>query len=854
MSANQNTQPPKWANRLLEWYCRIDRLEQIQGDLHELFYLRVEEKGHKKAQLSFVWDMMKSCRWQNIKRNKTQNSVAMFFNYLKVGWRSLKGQKIPSFINIFGLSCAIACSIVAYMFVSSKLYRDRFHTNADNIYMLTHTAQVKDETIRFGMNADVIGKQTQNEISDIKQVVRLRSDRALVKRGNDVFFEGIDFIDAGFYEMFDFPLKYGSIEELQKPDRIAITTWASTKYFGDKYPVGEQLQISISGQIRTLVVGAIIEPAPENSTIDFNFLINYDLMKEFYPDEGLEACVMVQLDQAIEQVDLAGFTSLVDVNNGLNPEDPYLTFQLEPLKSINSKQIRGGLGYSSNPAPLIVLPIIAILLLTLAIFNYLNIAIMMASKRVKEIGTRKVMGAKRNQIVFQFLVENLIVCFFALVLGLLIASNFFIPWFNALSSGTHKIDVFDPNIWYFLTTVLLVIGLTSGAYPAWYISSFRPVLIFKGASQTMKKSGFSSSLLTFQFSLALITIVAGSILVQTNRTNEQRDWGYDHESRLVMNTPTLQDHKVLKEKLSTYPDVISLTSSTHTIGNIHGERTMKIGGQNFEIDCVDGATNYAKVMGLRLEKGRFFERNSSSDKATGMIVNSTFMKEYAIDFKDQPNVMIDSSIYHIVGVVQDFHHYDFEREIVPTAIMISDEEQFNYLSIEVASGRELDMFEEVKEVYHVQVNDTPFYGYMQSSVFESYFADVKSISDLIVFTSFLAIILSTMGLYGLVSLIISNSMKIFSIKKVLGANNRQLSAKLYKKFGIILGISAVFGGLISIKVIAVLLKSIYSYHDELNVLHIFGALVLLSTVVLVTIFGLMNKMKHTNPADILRVD
>lgn len=856
MSSNQNIQPPKWADRLLESFCRTDRLEQIQGDLHELYFLRVEEKGHRKASLSFIWDITKSFRWENLKRNKTQINISMILNYLKVGWRNLKGQKLPSFINIFGLSCAIACSIVAYMFVSSKIHRDRFHTNVDDIYMLTHTAQVKDETIRFGMNAEVIGEQIQNEVSAFKRVVRLHSDRALVKRKNDVFFESIDFIDPGFYEMFDFPLKYGSIEELQKPDRIAITTRAAKKYFGEAYPIGEQLQISVSGQIKTLVIGAIIEPAPENSTIDFNFLINYDLINGFYPDESKDACVMVQLEEPMGEVGLSGFTRLVDINNGLNQEKPYLAFQLEPLKSINdnSQDIRGGLGHGSNPAPMIVLSIIAILLLLLAIFNYLNIAIMMASKRIKEIGTRKVMGAKRNQIIFQFLIENLIICFFALVLGVLIAANFFIPWFNTLSEAAHKIDVFDPNIWYFLTTILLIIGLTSGAYPAWYISSFQPALIFKGANQTEKRNGFTSSLLTFQFSLALITIVAGSSIIQTNRTNEQRDWGYDHKSRLVLNTPTLQDHKVLKEKLLAHPDVISVASNRHTVGDTNGERMVKIGGDNFEIDYMEGAYNYAKVMGLRLEKGRFFERNSSSDKTSSLLVNSSFMKEYSIDFQDQPNVMIDSSIYHIVGVVQDFHQYDFERKIVPTVIMISDEEKFKYLSIEISSGKEVAMYEAMKEAYHTQVSDIPFYGYTQSSVFEHYFKDKESISDLLVFTSILAIILSAMGLYGLVSLIISNSLKVFSIKKVLGANHRQLSAKLYKKFGIMLCISAVFGGLISMKAITMLLNEIYSYHDELSILHIFAALALLSTVVLATIFVLMNKLKYTNPADILRVE
>ncbi|MEQ9405803.1 MAG: FtsX-like permease family protein [Cyclobacteriaceae bacterium] len=780
----------------------------------------------------------------------------MFLNYLKVGWRNLKGQKVPSIINIFGLSVAIAYSIVAYMFVSSKLYRDRFHTNVDNIYMLTHTAEVKGETIRYGMNAQVVGEQIQNEVSDFNRVVRLRSDRALVKRGNDVFIESMDFVDPGFYKMFDFPLKYGSIEELQKPDRIAITTWTSTKYFGEEYPIGEQLRINISGVVKTLKIAAIIEPAPENSTIDFNFLVNYDLVRDFYPGHQVSACVMVELDQPTDQADLAGLNRLVDINNELNTEDPYLAFQLEPLKSINtnSDQIRGGIGHGSNPAPLIVLSTIAILLLTLAIFNYLNIAIMMASKRIKEIGTRKVMGAQRNQIVFQFLVENLIICFFALLLGVYIAYSFFIPWFNTLSDGAHKIDFLDPNIWYFLTTVLVVIGVSSGAYPAWFISSFQPSLIFKGVNQTMKKSGFSSLLLTIQFSLALITIVAGSVIVQTNRTNKERDWGYDQESKLVLNTPTLQDHRLLKEKISAYPDVISITGNTHALGSSDDRIAMKIGGENFQVDCLEGADDYANVMGLRLEKGRFFERNSSSDKASGLIVNATFMKEYEIDFDKQPNITIDSSVYHIVGVVQDFHQYDFEREIAPTALMISDEERFGYLTMEVAPGKDLTMFEEIQEIYKAQVSDIPFYGYMQSRVFEDYFKGVKSVGDLLVFTSCLAIILSAMGLYGLVSLIIANSMKVFSIKKVLGANNRHLSAKLYKKFGIMLCISAVVGGLICMKAITMLLDDIYSYHDELSVLHIVGALLLLSTVVLITIFGLMNKIKRTNPVDILKVD
>lgn len=252
--------------------------------------------------------------------------------------------------------------------------------------------------------------------------------------------------------------------------------------------------------------------------------------------------------------------------------------------------------------------------LILAVFNYINISILMATKRLKEIGFRKVIESQRSQLMIQFLTENLIVCLLAICFGCLLAVFIFLPGFNQIASKSLKIGLFnDPYILAFLIGLTVFITLASGLYSASFVSSFKPINILKGYQQIGSKSILTSVLLTFQFTLAIISIVAEIAFLQMNYPNENRDWGYDNADKIMVNVPESASSSVLKNKLSTIATVEAVSKSQHYVGNYLAESSVTYNDQDYEIDLLLAEANYPEILGMKLKAGRFLDSKSPTE-------------------------------------------------------------------------------------------------------------------------------------------------------------------------------------------------------------------------------------------------
>ncbi|MBO6759609.1 MAG: ABC transporter permease, partial [Roseivirga sp.] len=450
--------PPKWADRFLAWYCNPKLLEQIQGDVHELYYWRIKEKGGGKARRSFIWDVLRLFKWSNIKRsNKSQNrnNMGIFKNYFKIGLRNLWKQRMPSAINIIGLSLAIGCSIVAFKFVEYNYVKDDFHENKDDLFLVTHWEELESNKGRNGGTDNQLVGEILKSVPGIKTSTRYNYRQPEVRYGIKTKYEAALFVDEAFMDIFSFDLLYGNPNTLYNEGEIIIDESTSISLFGDANPVGKKVDLKIRENWKTFTIGAVYRDKPNNSSIQINMLVNYVHYEQEFRDRATwNTNLFIQREDGVEPASLlSAMDQLLPVYNKDNEETAITYFELEPLSTManNSYEMMNGVGSGPNMAPIITLSAIGVFMLILSTLNYVNISLAMIMKRLKEIGIRKVIGSKRKQLVTQFLIENFLLCAFSMFLGVLLAHSFFLPGFNEIAGGDFKLDLWSHlNFWYFL--------------------------------------------------------------------------------------------------------------------------------------------------------------------------------------------------------------------------------------------------------------------------------------------------------------------------------------------------------------------------------------------------------------------
>ncbi|WP_192351042.1 ABC transporter permease [Algoriphagus sp. Y33] len=860
--------PPRWPDRFLEFYCNPDRLEQIQGDAHELFYLDLEEKGLRYAKFRFLIHVFSFFRWGNIRRTKTTyqsfNQGAMLKNYFKIGWRNLVKQKGTTFISVFGLACAVGCCMVAYLFIAQIWFKGMLQPNKNEIYQLTYTAEGENGLVTYGAVAEPISEFIPEELSHVKKHTRVSREFPILIQNNESYRGRSLFVDPAFMDMFVYRMEYGYPGALREPNQVILTKGLSEKLFGDTHPIGQELSLVVNGQEKLYKVGGVLADLKDMDMFNFDLLVNIETHPSSSANLSLkdawesELWTFVQLEKGTNPSVLnSGLAVLKKQQNQINPEKPYQKLEVVAYTDLVYKigEIENGVRDFLGLAPQILLGAIGLFILILAIFNYINISVLMASRRLKEIGVRKVIGSRKSQLVFQFLSENLMVCFFAILLGCLFAGFIFLPGFNDIASKNLKIDLLnDRYVWMFLGGMLLFTTLVSGLYPAIYVSSFKPISILKGNQKIGSKSFFTSVLLTFQFTLAIISIVAGVAFVQTNYINANRDWGYDSGDKIFVNVPSVEDYLPLKNKLSVLASVNEISGSQDYIGSWIREDELVYEEETYEIMLLNAEATYPDVMDLKLKEGRMFNPELISDTQESVIVNQTFLDQLGLEFPVRKKIELDSSSYTVVGVVEDFHTVFFQNGIEPMVIRASQDTTFNYLTLKMSAGTAASSIEAVKKIWHETVPKGLFTGGLQTEVFNREKKDVQGVSTIILFSAILAVILAALGLFGLVSLNMGSRIKDFCVRKVFGAAMGDLSIKVAKRYLIIWGIASVLGTGISIVLISAFLNSFFAFHAGVGVIPVGLGLLILLLVIAVTVSTQIWKIVKANPAAILKAE
>lgn len=781
----------------------------------------------------------------------------MLKSYFLIGLRNILKNKMISLFNIAGLSVAFGCVIVIFIFIEYNFSVDKFHVNGDRVFLITHT---QENTGRdYGTTPVMTGKFLKAEVPGIESMVRLqRENVTVVSKSGEPFHEYVTFTDPEYFNIFSFTLKWGQPASLSDPSKVIISDEVARKYFGNDNPIGENFELYLSdGRRISVSVSGVANPFPLKRSFDFNFLVNSDVLIAGNADNeswnSFADATFIKMSAAGDiNTILPALEKFQENYNTKNPDEQITAFGWEPLSTLASQAYRirdvvtRGFG---PPSGKIAFSIIGLLLITLACLNYINTATAIGVARLKEIGIRKVVGSARSSIIAQFMTENFIINLLSLLMGIFLAWSLLLPGFASLFQINLTFDLSNLYLITFLTGILLLTSLLSGAYPALYVSRYKPVAILSGINKIGTRSIFSKVLLSFQFMFSFIYIVASILFISNETYQRNRDWGYDYKNLLIIQPDNESSYAYLKNELRNRADVQQITGANHHIGRAYDETLVKIDTFSVKVHRFDVDSLYLETLKIKLSEGASF---SGMTGRHDVVVNETFLRYAEWDYALDKTIVMNGETWYVKGVVKDFRYTDFQRRIEPVIFTMSSGESHNYLLARVKDVSNPQFTEFMKATWKAASPHEPYTAWQQEEIIDGYFILMAGHSKVMIFSAIVAVTLACLGLFGLVYLNIVARIKDYSIMKILGINTVSLIRQVSKIFIWFL-IGAIFIGFpISVWMSQMLFRIVYTDHIPVTMSYPLIGAMLLIVMAGLTVSFLIIKLLRQNPVDALR--
>ena len=711
----------------------------------------------------------------------------MIKNYFKIAFRNILRHKVFSFINILGLAVGMTACFLIFLYVQFETSYDNFHSKADRIYRIVADVKTPSETITTGLTTDPVAVYVKKDFPEVEASVRVGGDGLLVHKGNVKFQEKNTVIaDSSLFDVFDFPLVYGDKHTaLKEPMSIVLSQSAAKKYFGNSNPLGQQVQLS--GAAINATITGIMKDIPENSQIKADMFVSMSSHKQIYGNPTSDSewtnhnyytYILLKPHTNAKALE-AKFPAFMETHHGedarkLQMQD-YLS--LEPLRDVYLKSKRDGFekGSINNVR---IFSIVAIFILLIACINFINLTTARSTERAKEVGIRKVVGAARLQLTWQFIGESVTICLLAFGLSVLLCS-LLMPAFNQLAGKTIATSIFTNPIYIIVLFLLSVcIGVIAGFYPSLVLSSFKPVSVLKGRFTSGTRGLIlRKGLVVFQFTISIILIV-GTIVVY-NQLNYMRnqDLGFSKEQTIVINTNFDKNKDAFKQSLSSVPGVISTSYSSSVPGGGHSsaysEMENKAGEtQKTNLDLYFVDFNYIRQYQFKIVAGRVFSTDFKTDSSQAMVINESAARSLGYT---SPKDAVGRNFSQwdrkgkIIGVLKDFHYKSLQQQIQPL-VMRYEKWAFGLISIKVSSANLASTIKAIESKWNSIIPNRPFdYNFLDDSFNKQYRAEDRFGNLFFNFAVF-AIFISCLGLLGLASYSTIQRTKEIGVRKVLGAS------------------------------------------------------------------------------------
>lgn len=869
--------------RLLQRFCDPRWLDEIIGDLQEQYEDNHGAKGKRKAALLYWWEVFRLLRPHIFKKTKRQNKVMISFNHIKISYRNLLKNKVYAFINILGLSVGIASVMLIAIYVNYETSYDKFFDDSERIYRLALHRVYPNRVKDFGTSSIMLSPTLRQNYPQVEEATRLHrlffnNELTLtVPETNQSFVEtNFLFADSAFFNVFSYEFLSGDPQSaLDNVNSVVLTESTARRYFGTPEAVGR----TISSGAGPIIVSGVIKDIPANSHIHFDLLgsifslgnlnnaisqgswvnpwvYTYAKLKKGVNPKGFEA----ELPALVDQYGAAS----IALNDGSDYKEKGHAFEyfLQPLESIHlHSQLDVEIEPNSDIAYVYVLSAIALIILVISSINFINLSIARSTERAKEVGIRKVMGSDRAGLIWQFLTESTFVCFISAVvsIGLVFMA---IPRFNeALGTSLDFMVVIQPLVGIMLLLFVIFIGMVSGFYPALVISALQPSTVLKGSYKTSGKGVWlRNSLITLQFIISIV-MISGSIIVdQQMRYLRNKNLGFNQENLLVVKQSYAlgNDYEAFRNGLLAMSEVTAVGGAIYMPGDFHGSAVFDITEYpdvpDIRASTVTVDDDYIQTMEFEMLMGRTFDPEFND--SLNVIINEAAMLAMGVDDPIGMKIRNQSTggnapILTVIGVVKDYNYYSLHSQIEPVTLFNGNTRFLPFATAIRVNSSDFEQTISSIEAQWKALSEEPInYSFLDDDLQRQYTADRLTASVFDIFT-YIAVIMSCTGLFGLATYIVNQRSKEMSIRKVLGASLPHIIRVFSKEFLLLILVAFLIATPLSYFTLNSWLTN-FAYHVNPGVLafSLAGGVTLL--LVFITVSYQAIRIALVNPVKILR--
>lgn len=852
----------KLNRKLLERLLPNEVKKSGMQDFENTFFRISKEKGKFAANFWFwlqVFQMIPACL-----KEKTSWSLTMFINYLKIAFRNLKKYKGYSFINISGLVIGITCFILIQIWIKNELSYDKYHEKSGQIYRIATDSKFNNSVIASASTPTVVSKTLRRDYPVLMGATCVEIfSTVLVKQGDKSFLETRVFAaDNYFFSVFSFDMLEGNRENaLKDPYSVVITSSIAEKYFGNQDPVNKTMNILNTDY----KVTGVIEDMKPNSHFHADFILSGSSFDFFSSDNWWTSYVKtyIVLDKEYPYKE---FNAILDElvwkyrNPGrVNTPDKYWKWYLQPLTDIHlHSNLSGEFEPNGNIKYVYMFSAISFIILLLACFNFINLTTARTAFRAKEISVRKAAGSYRVQLMQQFLSETAFICTISTVIAIF-AAKAILPYLNNYLGKELSLSLGSPLILLYAFGFILVVSMFSGSYPAVFLSSLKPAVLLKGKSYGRRKNIIlRNGLVLFQFFISIILIIGVIVVKRQLDFLSNKQLGFDKEQVIIVENADYLGSRleVFKEQLSKNPSILSLSATTTLPGRYFEKR-----GANYD-DCKElllyfgrADENYLNTLNIELKEGRYFSEKFPTD-TNAIVLNESAVKH--IGWKDPLNETIivkGIAEYRVIGVVNDHHFESKHQKIWPMAVLNIQQNLVSaqYVAVKIKADDIAGTLQKIEQSWKNIAPDVPYqYSFLDEDYGRLYNSEEQT-SEIFSFFSILALLIGSLGLFGLASFVVEKRTKEVGIRKALGAKEINILYVLMNRFIILPVIAVIFAWPVGWILMNQWLQDFeYRISIGIDIFLLSGFVAILSAVFSVIIQSL--KAAYKNPVDSLRYE
>jgi len=806
----------------------------------------------------------------------------MFKNLIKHSFRSFKRQRAYIIINIIGLSIGVACSLLIALFVINEASYDKFNTKKDRIFRTILNGKIGGQEVTISTSAAIMGPTMIREFPEIEDFLRMTGRGPTVIEYNDQVFteEHLIEADSSFFNFFSIPVLKGDRGNLlNAPRKVVLSESTAKKIFGEENPIDKPIKIG-SDTVRYTVSG-VMDDVPGNSHFEANmissFMTNRRSNDPTWLSNSFSTYLLLKPNASYKTVE-EKIPAMLEKYIG--PElQQYMGISLEDFFSQGNKyrfflqnltdahldpSIQQEFKNASDPKYLIIFGSVAILIVLIAAINFMNLSTAQASRRAKEVGIKKIAGSTRGMLISQFLSESFILSMISLLFALLII-KVTLPYFNDLL-GTNLTLGLIQN-WYTIPGLILftvIVSFLAGSYPAFFLSSFNPYEVLKGSVKNSQNNGrLRRILVVFQFAVSILLIVGTLIMYRQINYMLNKDVGFNKEQVIVINRAEAVGIKMksFKETVKNIPGVISISSSTAVPGRINNNNGYMIEGRKDEtfLAVTNWADyNFLETYGMTLVSGRNFNESYSSDRQA-CLINETSRKDFNITDIEKVRFMNpdDSGkigYTPIIGVVKNFNFESLRNPIGPYIIKFQNDGMlWGYISVKLSVQNISKTISEIEKIWKEYVSNNPLQYYFVDEDFEQMYIQEKQNAQMAVIFSILAILVASLGLFGLTSFTVEQRTKEIGVRKAMGSSVPAIYLVISREVFILVLISAIIAWPLIYYIAGNWLENFY-YRINLGAFSLFAGLLIALGIAFLTISYRIMKAARINPAQSLKYE